>query len=270
MEYTAFMLIESRQNPTVKRLAELREAKGRKEQSRFLIDTPRDQMRAFEQGVEVVAAYVCTAFPRVPEVEKMIEAEKIPIVEFSKPAFEAVCYRENPSGVLLEAKTWPTALENLKIEKTTLVVLAEDIEKPGNLGTLLRTADAAGVQAVIGGNQTVELFNPNTLRASAGAAFGVPYATAPLGDALAWIKARGLKLIATSPAGQKTLWEVDLTQPVALAVGSEADGLSEEVLRAADEVVSLPMAGAGDSLNVSVAAGVILYEARRQRLRPEK
>lgn len=259
------MLIESRQNPTVKRLAELREAKGRKEQGRFLIDTPRDQERALEKGVEIPTAIVCKDFPQHAEVLAALKKRGIEPVEFSKTAFEAVCYRENPTGILLEAKSWQTNLEDVKIKSPILVILAEDIEKPGNLGTLMRTADAAGVQLVIGCNQTVELFNPNTLRASAGAAFHVPYATATLAGALAWIKANKLTLVATTPAAKKTLWEVDLTTPVALAVGSEADGLSEELLKAADVQVSLPMAGAGDSLNVSVAAGVILYETGRQR-----
>ena len=259
------MLIESRQNPTVKRLAELREAKGRKEQGRFLIDTPRDQERALEKGIDMVAAYVCKDFPQTPEVMEALKEKKIEIIEFSKSAFEAVCYRENPTGVLLEAKSWNTQLGDVKTKAPTLVMLAEDIEKPGNLGTLLRTADAAGVQLVIGCNQTVELFNPNTLRASAGAAFHVAYATASLNEALAWIKENKLALVATTPAAKKTLWEVDLKKPVVLAVGSEANGLSDELLSAADVQVSLPMAGAGDSLNVSVAAGVILYEALRQR-----
>lgn len=262
------MLIESRQNKEVKRLAELREAKGRKEQGRFLIDTPRDQERALQKGISIVQALVCRAYAQPGEVAQLIAHKKVPTVELSKAAFEAICYRENPTGIVLEAKSWPTALQNLPAGKIQLAVLAEDIEKPGNLGTLLRTADAAGVQALIGGNQTVELFNPNTLRASAGAAFAVPYAGASIDEVLVWIKKNNLKLVATSPAAKKTLWECDLTGPVALAVGSEAQGLSEQVLQAANETVRLPMNGVGDSLNVSVAAGVILYETLRQRTTP--
>ena len=259
------MLIESKQNPTVKRLVQLQEAKGRKEQGRFLIDTPRDQARALEAKVEIVAGYFCKGFPIEAALLQKMETKKIPLIEMSRAAFEAICYRENPSGLVLEAKSWPVGLAELKIKSPTLVILAEDIEKPGNLGTLLRTADAVGADAVVGANDTVELFNPNTLRASAGAAFAVPYAAGTLAEIVAWAQAKKLKLVATSPAAKKTLWQANLKVPLMLAVGSEAWGLSEELLNAADEVVALPMRGTGDSLNVSVASGAIAYEILRQR-----
>lgn len=259
------MMIESRQNPTVKRLEKLHEAKGRKEQERFLIDTPRDMERALKRGVKIVAGYWCREFPRQEEIEKLLQANKIPMTEMSQGPFEAICYRENPGGIVLEAESWPTRLEEVKIKNPTLVVVAEDIEKPGNLGTLLRTADAVGAGLVLGCNATVELFNPNTIRSSAGAAFVVPYATATLEEALVWIKKHQLKLVAAAPAAPKSLWQANLKMPVALAVGSEDEGLSEKMLKAADEMVSLPMKGVGDSLNVSVACGAMLYEVLRQR-----
>jgi TrmH family RNA methyltransferase len=259
------MLIESRQNATFKRLMELRESSGRKEQKLFLIDTPRDQERALIKNIEITSAFFCKDFPFEEKILSEIKKRSVPVIEFSKKIFESLCYRENPSGIILEAKTWGTSLAEVNLKKATLVILAEDIEKPGNLGTLLRTADAIGVDAIIGCNKTVELFNPNTLRASAGAAFSVTYATASLHEALAWIKEKKLKLVATSPAAKKNLWEADLREPLALAIGSEAWGLSEELLKAADETISLPMKGTGDSLNVSVATGAILYEVLRQR-----
>ena len=258
-------MIESRQNPLIKRLKELREAKPRREQGRFLIDGPRDMERALERGVEIAAAYLCRGFPVEPKLLKTLEAKKIEIIEVGKNAFEAICYRENPNGLLVEAKTWSTELKNLKLEKPTLVVVAEDIEKPGNLGTLLRTCDATGVDAVIGCDATVDLFNPNTLRASAGAAFSVPYATVGRDDVISWLEKRGLRLVAATPSAGKTAWQADFKKPFALAIGSESLGLTKEMLRVADEKISLPMRGTGDSLNVSVATGAILYEALRQR-----
>ncbi len=259
------MRIESRQNPLLKRLVELREAKGRREQGRFLIDTPRDIARALECGLQICAAYTCAEFPTDAALLQKVRDKKIPEVELGVRAFEAVCYRENPNGLLLEAQSWQTRLEDLKLKAPQLVIVAEDIEKPGNLGTLLRTADATGVDAVLGCNRAVELFNPNTLRGSSGAAFSVPYATASLPEILAYLRAHKLPLVATSPAAKKSFWDADFRGAMALAVGSEAWGLSPELLAAADEVVSLPMRGVADSLNVSAASAVMLYEVLRQR-----
>lgn len=265
------MIISSRQNPIVKRLKELREAKGRAEQKAFLIDGSREMERAIDKGIEITAVYFCRDFSVDPVLMEKIwqlqkdSSKKVEFMEFGKSAFETVCYRENPIGLVLEAKIWSTEIKELGIKNPTLLILAEDIEKPGNLGTLLRTADAVGAQAIIGCNKGVDLFNPNTLRASAGAAFSVPYAIASRQEALDWLRQNKVKVVATSPAAQKPLWEADLRQPVAIAMGSEAWGLSRELLSAADEIVSLPMKGIGDSLNVSVATGAILYEVLRQR-----
>lgn len=258
-------MIESRQNPTIKRLKELREAKGRREQERFLIDGPREIARALKRQAKIAAAYFCRSIPFEQETLKALEAKKVELIELGKSAFEAVCYRENPEGIVAEAITWSLRLDDLRLKNPTLVVIAEDIEKPGNLGTLLRTCDAAGVQALIGCNQAVDLFNPNTLRASAGAVFSVPYASARREDVLSWLKKQSLCLVAASPASGKNPWQADLKKPFALAIGSEAWGLSREMLNAADATVRLPMLGLGDSLNVSVATGAILYEALRQR-----
>ena len=263
--HNAGVLIESPQNPTIKRLKELREVKGRRVQGRFLIDGPREAERALQKNIGMVAAYVCREFPVDENLIKEFSIRGMEIVDVGKRAFETICYRENPVGILVEAKTWNTDLTDLKLKKPTFVVIAEDIEKPGNLGTLLRSCDAAGVEALIGCDATVDLFNANTLRASASAAFSVPYATASRGEALAWAKRNGVKIIATSPDAEKTLWEIDLKEPVAIAIGSEAWGLTPEFLAAADETVALPMLGLGDSLNVSVATGIMLYEALRQR-----
>jgi RNA methyltransferase, TrmH family len=259
------VLITSRQNPTIKRLAELREAKGRREQGSYLIDTPRDALRAIESGRQILAAYTCPDHPTPPELTAALHKYKIPTTEISSTAYEVIAYRENPCGVILEGAIWGTFLADLPARDYSLVLIAEDIEKPGNLGTLLRTADATGVQAIIGCNPSVDLFNPNTLRASAGAAFTVPYATASLADTLAWLSQLQIRLIGSSPAAPALLWECDLTAKVAIAVGSEAWGLTSDLLAACHTQLKLPMLGSGDSLNVSVATGAILYEALRQR-----
>jgi TrmH family RNA methyltransferase len=258
-------VIESRQNAIIKRLKELREARGRRESGLFLIDGQREIERALDKKVVLETAYLCDAFPFETPLLKKILDRGIKLVELGKHAYGAVCYRENPAGLLVEARTWPTDLSRLQVKAPTLVILAEDIEKPGNLGTLLRTCDAVGVDAVIGCNLSIDLFNPNVLRGSAGGAFSVPYATANWNDALNWIKKHKLRLVATSPAATRSLWQADLKGPTAVAIGSEARGLTQEILDSADEKISLPMRGIGDSLNVSVATGAILYEILRQK-----
>lgn len=260
------VLISSKQNPTIKRLLELREAKGRREQGTFLLDGVREIDRALATGRKIRMVYACSDFPVDKEVVAALKKAAIPFTDVTKAAFEALAYRENPYGIVAEVECWPTDLAALKFTKApTLILVAEFLEKPGNLGTLLRTADAVGADALISCEAIGDLFNPNALRASQGAAFSVPYAVGARDEVLAWLKAQGLKIIATSPAAPKLAWDLDYRGPVAIAVGSEAHGLTTEFMAAADAVVKLPMRGIGDSLNVAVSCGVMLYEVLRQR-----
>ena len=143
--------------------------------------------------------------------------------------------------------------------------MAESVEKPGNLGALLRTADSAGCDALIICDPVTDVFNPNVVRSSQGAVFSVPVAVCSSTEAAAWLRTNKIKTLATTPAATKTFWDVDAKTPTALLLGSEKDGLSEFWLKSADEKISIPQAGLSDSLNVSMAAAIVLFEAVRQR-----
>ena len=191
----------------------------------------------------------------------------VALCELGDAAFDKVSGREGPDGLLGVAETWDTSLARLDLGKDPLVLIAEAVEKPGNLGALLRTADSAGCAALIACDPVTDLFNPNVIRAAQGAAFSVPVAVASTADAIAWAKREGLRVLATTPDGAKPLWDVDARGPVAIVMGSEKDGLAPAWLEAADARVFIPQAGLSDSLNVATAAAVCLFEAVRQRRR---
>lgn len=263
-------MISSKQNPIVKEIAKLRDSKVRRKTGSFLIDTPRDIIRALASpSINVTELYCCGELP-IPKDLKSALAKgevlhNIRHTEFTKPVFESIAYRQNPNGVIAKADIFSTSLDQLALENPTLLLIAEGIEKPGNLGALLRIADAVGVDALITCDPNVDLFNPNVLRASAGAAFGVPYASAKVDEVLEFIRSHQLNIVGASPEAKEDLWSSDLKSPCAIVVGSEAFGVSAKMQKACNTLISLPMKGIGDSLNVSVATAVTLYEAMRQR-----
>ena len=174
--------------------------------------------------------------------------------------------REGDEGVVAVFPIPDVSPERLRLPEAPLVLAAVDLEKPGNVGALLRSADGLGADAFVVEGGT-DLWNPNVVRASLGCLFTVPVAVTPEGGMLAWLRSRGLRVVAATPDGRRTPDEVDLTGPVALVFGREDTGLSAEFLAAADDRARIPMRGRADSLNVSVSAGILLYEADRQRAR---
>ena len=200
-----------------------------------------------------------------------LRRDGVDAVEAPALVMHKLAYRERSNGLLAVAPRRTRRLEDLKLPASPppLLVVLEDVEKPGNLGAMLRIADGAGAHAVlaVGG---ADLDNPNVLRASRGACFTMPTVAAPRQDIVAWLRAHDVRLLAASPDGAH-LWDAcDLTTPVALVLGAEHDGLSPLLRAACDGTVSLPMHGAGDSLNVAAAAAVLLYEAARQRRAKER
>jgi TrmH family RNA methyltransferase len=167
--------------------------------------------------------------------------------------------------VLAIVRTPATDLARLPVPSDPLILVAEDVEKPGNLGAILRSADGAGADAVIAASPRTDLFNPNTIRASLGTIFAVPLAAAPTDEVIAWLRQRGIRIVAARVDATRLATESDLTGPLAIAVGAEAEGLSSAWSAAGIEAVRLPMLGVADSLNVAAASAVLLYEARRQR-----
>jgi RNA methyltransferase, TrmH family len=188
------------------------------------------------------------------------------VVRVSRPVFEKIAYREGPDGWLAVVPAVASGLDRLDLGPRPLVLICAGLEKPGNLGAILRTADAAGVAAVIAADPVTDWGNPNVVRASKGTIFSVPVASADSAEVLDWASDLGLQIVAATPDAKQLVSETDLTGPTAIAVGAEQTGLSAQWLERADVRVRIPMFGRADSLNVSTSAAIITYEAVRQRL----
>lgn len=266
----SFETISSLQNPRVKNAVRLREGNHRRRQRKFLIEGYRELSRAFEKEVICEELYFCPEFFRNPNDIKLVEeasARGTLCFRVTPQVFEKAAYREGPDGFLAVAPMWTTELHDLKLSPTPLLLVIESVEKPGNLGTLIRTADAAGVEAVIVTDPVTDVFNPNCIRSSQGAFFAQTIAVCTNDDLIKWLSGKGIRLYATTPRAQKNLWEVDYTGPCAILMGSEKEGLSDLWLEMVPDVetINIPMAGQSDSLNVSACAAVFLFEAVRQR-----
>jgi RNA methyltransferase, TrmH family len=190
------------------------------------------------------------------------EVERITV---NRAVFEKISYRDNPDGWLAIFTIPHTSLDDLKLSDSPLVIVAESVEKPGNLGAILRTADAAHVDALLVCDPRVDLWNPNVVRASRGALFSVPAVECDNASALEWLQGRAIRILAATPSAEEIYSEVDLCEPVAIAVGTEDAGLTDFWMSNADVKVKIPMMGKVNSLNVSVSTALIVYEAVRQR-----
>ncbi len=261
-------VIQSRQNPLVKSLSRLRNRKDREERQRFLVEGLRELQQALRHEVWIESLVVCPDHFKSPghhEWLQQAENEDVEILELAPAAFEKMSSRESPDGLIGVAVKRDFLLEGAKLPDHPLVLVIEQVEKPGNLGAMLRTADAAGVDCVICCDPVTDLYNPNVIRSSQGLVFALPVFLATWEQCRHFLQRSGIQTVATTPAATRGIWETDLSGPVALLLGSEKDGLSDEALRTADLQVSIPMLGAADSLNVSVSAAVVLFEALRQR-----
>jgi len=278
--------ITSLQNPRVKGLVKLRDRRARDESGRFLIEGYREVMRALKAGVTPSVLYCSPEWflggnePALLAAAAKTGAE---VVELSKPVFAKVSYRDRPDGLLAVAPQWkrtladldavvgrglsPTSRGGRKARPTAdpFLLVVEAIEKPGNLGTILRSADAAGVDAVLVCDPVTDLFNPNVVRSSTGVLFSMPVVVAEGAEVRAWLREQGIRAVATTPAAETLYSAADLRGPLALIMGSEQYGLSEFWLKESELLVRIPMAGEADSLNVAMAAMIALFEAVRQR-----
>jgi TrmH family RNA methyltransferase len=260
--------ISSLQNPRIKQLVKLRDRRPRDEAGVFLVEGYREIRRALEKKValrEVYFAPECFLGENEPALLAQAEAAGAQLFELTKAAFGKVAYRERPDGLLAVAPQWRRALQDLALSPSPLLLVVEAIEKPGNLGTILRSADAAGCDAVIVCDPVTDIFNPNVVRASTGVLFSVPLVVAESAAVLVWLRAKKIRTVATTPAAEKIYSDADLRGPLAIVMGSEQYGLSEFWLKNADLPVRIPMAGQADSLNVAMATIITLFEAVRQR-----
>jgi TrmH family RNA methyltransferase len=260
--------ISSLQNPRVKQLVKLRDRRPRDEAGVFLVEGYREIRRALEKDVKLRELYYAPAWflgENEPALLEQAAAAGAGLFELTKEAFAKVAYRERPDGLLAVAPQWKRQLADLTLKPNPFLLVVEAIEKPGNLGTILRSADAAGCDAVIVCDPVTDIFNPNVVRASTGVLFSVPVVVEESTRVLAWLKEKGVRTVATTPAAEKLYSDVDLRGPLAIVMGSEQYGLSEFWLKHADVPVRIPMAGQADSLNVAMATIITLFEAVRQR-----
>lgn len=260
--------ISSLQNPRVKQLVKLRDRRPRDEAGVFLVEGYREIRRALEKRVPLQDVYFSPEW-YLGENEPALLAEAAAagagLFELSKDAFAKVAYRERPDGLLAVAPQWKRSLAELELPAVPFILVVEAIEKPGNLGTILRSADAAGCDAVIVCDPVTDIFNPNVVRASTGVLFSVPLVVAESSAVQSWLKEKAIRTIATTPAAEKIYSAADLRGPLAIVMGSEQYGLSDFWLKQADGTVRIPMAGQADSLNVAMATIITLFEAVRQR-----
>jgi TrmH family RNA methyltransferase len=260
--------LASPSNPRIKSTARLRDRREREATGLTLVDGAREARRALESGVEVVEAFVCEPLLAGADARAALDQLRdrdIPVTTTSEPAFAKIAFGERAEGLVLVVRSPSFDLDSLTLGDPPFIAVIESVEKPGNLGAILRTADGAGVDALIAASPRTDLANPNVIRASAGTAFTVPMAAASTGEVLDWLTTRGIRIVAARVDAALAYTDADLTGPLAIALGSEADGLSDAWRSPGVEAVRVPMAGVADSLNVSVTAAVLLYEARRQR-----
>lgn len=254
--------ITSAQNPYIKSLALLQEkAKERKKTGTFLIEGVREIELATKGGYEIQTILFC---PEVftTNLSNFSSSEKI---EISKEVYQKLAYRDTTEGILAVAKSKSFALADLQLPKNPLILVAEAPEKPGNIGAMLRTADAANLDAVIIANPKSDLFSPNIIRSSVGCLFTNQIATGTTEEIIAFLKKNNINFYAATLQNSTSYHVQDYTQPTALVVGTEATGLSEEWRDAATQNIIIPMQGEIDSMNVSVAAAILIFEAKRQR-----
>lgn len=260
--------ITSPANPRVKQLVALRRRRARDESGVTVVEGRAEIELALAAGVRPRTLYYCPALTATQKSDLGERARDVgaDVVRLSRLVFEKASYREGPDGWLAIVPAVDTTLARLDPGPRPLILACAGLEKPGNLGAILRTADAAGVAAVIAADPVTDWGNPNVVRASKGTLFSVPVVSAPSAEVLAWIAARGLQIVAATPDATRLITDTDLTGPTVIAVGAEQAGLPAEWLERAGVCVRIPMFGRADSLNVSISAAIITYEAVRQRM----
>ncbi len=261
-------MITSVQNPRIKVAARLRDRQGRNDQGRIVIDGLREIRLALAAGIDVIELYFFSGLCENEEHQRLLaEAEQqgAELIEVAPHVMEKLSFGHRVEGLVAVAQPPQKSLADLKLGADPFVVVVEAIEKPGNLGAILRTADAAGVSALIVADGRTDLFNPNAIRASLGAIFTVPVCAANGDEALAWLREQKCRLLATRVNGSAEYTQADFRGSVAIILGSEAHGLSERWQSADVSTLRLPMLGRVDSLNLSATAAVLFYEALRQR-----
>jgi len=256
--------ISSIQNPQIKQLVKLQEkSRERKKTGLFILEGKRELQLAIKGNYEITTLFYVSEWVSIESLSLALETE---IIEVSIEVYKKIAYRESTEGIISLVKSKNHELNTLKLPKNPLILVAEAPEKPGNIGALLRTADAAGVDAMIIANPKSDLYNPNSIRSSVGCVFTNQIAIGTTDEVISFLKEKNICIYTAVLSEDSQLYtKMDFTQPTALVVGTEATGLSDPWIKQSDYNIIIPMRGQIDSMNVSVAAGVLVYEAVRQR-----
>ena len=262
------MIITSTKNPRIKQVLALKDRREREQTGLTRVEGYEEVGFAFSSGLPLSSLIFCPGLFRGAQERALlakIMQRGVESIEVSQEVFERIAYREGVDGWLALAPMPSHALDAIRPRDPAFVVVVDAVEKPGNLGAILRTAEAAGVDAVISADPVTDWANPNVIRASKGAVFGVPAATAGSDETIHWLRGQAIKSVVATPQADGLYTGTDLTGPIAIILGSEKYGVSQQWLDKADMTVRIPMAGRIDSLNVAVSAALLIYEVVRQR-----
>ncbi len=279
------MEITSAQNPRIKNLLLLQEkSRARREQGLFVVEGRRELRHCLEAGYKVRTVFVCPEIADSSEVMDLLRmtkqaachseqaachserSEESSVMEIPEALYRKAAYRESTEGIIAEVEYKTLGLNDLHLPENPLVMVLESVEKPGNLGAVLRSADAAGADAVLICDPLTDLYNPNLIRASIGAVFTVPTVACSSEEAIAFLQNNNIQILTAQLQDSSLYYHVDMKRGTALVMGTESTGLSEAWREAASAHIRIPMLGLLDSLNVSVSAAILLFEAVRQRM----
>ncbi len=259
-------IITSAQNPKIKDLLALQEkSKERRKKGLFVVEGRRELLHCIEADYEPYTIFVCPEILPGADFDEIASRCRCNFVKIPQHLYDKVAYRGGTEGVIAEMRCREKSLETLHLKENPLIVVLEAVEKPGNLGAVLRSADAAGADAVIICDPLTDIYNPNLIRSSIGAIFTVPIAVTSSEETISWLKDKGIKIYTAQLQDSEWYYDTDMRGGTAVIMGTEATGLTDVWRKAADAHIKIPMLGRLDSLNVSVSAAILLFEAVRQR-----
>lgn len=255
-------IINSIQNPLVKNVLRLKEkSRERKKSGRFIIEGKRELELAFKGGYELENVLICEGIGPTLEIDTLFGNT----INVSKPVYQKLAHRGSTEGILAIAKSKDHHLDKIRLGENPLVLVAESPEKPGNVGALLRTADAANLDAVFISNPKSDIYNPNIIRSSVGCVFTTQIGVGSSEEVIQYLKHQNITIFCATLAASKPYIEANFNSSTAIVVGTEATGLTEKWLEYSNQNIIIPMQGEIDSMNVSVSAAILIFEAKRQR-----
>jgi len=260
--------INSPSNPRIRNILKLQaNSRERRNQNLFVIEGFREISRAIDSGIEITELFVCPELDRQGRSEALVAGDKkFAVTEMSANAFSRVAYRDGSDGFIALAIPRNLHLDDLKLNANPIILILESVEKPGNLGAIMRTADAAGIDAVIVCDPLTDIYNPNAIRSGVGCIFTRQVVTCTSAEAIGWLKKNNIKIFAAALTDDALIYhQKDYHGPTAIVMGTEATGLSRDWLEKSDARIIIPMKGISDSMNVSTAAAVLVFEVVRQR-----